>query len=226
MKTKNILDIMKTNNIVIPSYLLKTYKKLNISEKELIFLSYLITFNDKVLFDINTPITEDCTLVAKWKFSISTALSIPEIMELIDSLTSKNIITMVTDKKETGMIREYLDISSLYDKIIVMILNESETESKETSTIYDVIEKEFGRCLSPIEYETIKGWLDSNISEDLIKEALKEAILNGVNNLKYIDRILYEWNKKGYKKPSDVVKKRQVKEEKIDLFDYDWLDEE
>mgnify|MGYP004553185071 CR=1 FL=1 len=213
MKTKNILDIMKTNNIVIPSYLLKTYKKLNISEKELIFLSYLITFNDKVLFDIN-------------KFSICTALSVPEIMELIDSLISKNIITMVTDKKETGMIREYLDISSLYDKIIVMILNESETESKETSTIYDVIEKEFGRCLSPIEYETIKGWLDSNISEDLIKEALKEAILNGVNNLKYIDRILYEWNKKGYKKPSDVVKKRQVKEEKIDLFDYDWLDEE
>lgn len=213
MKTKNILDIMKTNNIVIPSYLLKTYKKLNLSEKELIFLSYLITFNDKILFDIN-------------KFSISTSLSVPEIMELIDSLTSKNIITMVTDKKETGMIREYLDISSLYDKIIVMILNESETESKETSTIYDVIEKEFGRCLSPIEYETIKGWLDSNISEDLIKEALKEAILNGVNNLKYIDRILYEWNKKGYKKPSDVVKKRQVKEEKIDLFDYDWLDEE
>lgn len=213
MKTKNILDIMKTNNIVIPSYLLKTYKKLNLSEKELIFLSYLITFNDKVLFDIN-------------KFSISTSLSVPEIMELIDSLTSKNIITMVTDKKETGMIREYLDISSLYDKIIVMILNESETESKETSTIYDVIEKEFGRCLSPIEYETIKGWLDSNISEDLIKEALKEAILNGVNNLKYIDRILYEWNKKGYKKPSDVIKKKQVKEEKIDLFDYDWLDEE
>ena len=213
MKTNNILDIMKTNNIVIPSYLLKTYKKLNLSEKELIFLSYLITFNDKVLFDIN-------------KFSISTALSIPEIMELIDSLTSKSIITMVTDKKETGMIREYLDISSLYDKIIVMILNESETESKETSTIYDIIEKEFGRCLSPIEYETIKGWLDSNISEELIKEALKEAILNGVNNLKYIDRILYEWNKKGYKKPSDVVKKRQVKEEKIDLFDYDWLDEE
>ena len=199
MKTNNILDIMKTNNIVIPSYLLKTYKKLNLSEKELIFLSYLITFNDKILFDIN-------------KFSISTSLSIPEIMELIDSLTSKNIITMVTDKKET----------------IVMTLNDSENEivNKDNSNIYDVIEKEFGRCLSPIEYETIKGWLDSNISEDLIKEALKEAILNGVNNLKYIDRILYEWNKKGYKKPSDVVKKRQVKEEKIDLFDYDWLDEE
>ena len=211
---------MKTNNIVIPSYLLKTYKKLNISEKELIFLSYLITFNDKVLFDIN-------------KFSICTALSVPEIMELIDSLISKNIITMVTDKKETGMIREYLDISSLYDKIIVMILNESETESKETSTIYDVIEKEFGRCLSPIEYETIKGWLDSNISEDLIKEALKEAILNGVNNLKYIDRILYEWNKKGYKGKEELEKEinenkinKEVKNFETSVFEYNWLDDD
>ena len=214
MKTNNILEVMKTNNIVIPSYLLNTYRKLNITEKELIFLSYLINLGDKVLFDIN-------------KFSSSLSFSIQEIMELIGSLTSKNIVNMVTDKKETGMIREYLDINNLYDKIIVMILEDNNSNNNiEDTDIYSVIEKEFGRCLSPIEYETIKGWLDSNISEDLIKEALKEAILNGVNNLKYIDRILYEWNKKGYKKPSDVVKKRQVKEEKIDLFDYDWLDEE
>ena len=32
--------------------------------------------------------------------------------------------------------------------------------------------------------------------------------------------------KKGYKKTSDKVKKKQIKEENIDLFDYDWLDEE
>lgn len=214
MKTNSILEVMKTNNIVIPSYLLNTYRKLNITEKELIFLSYLINLGDKVLFDIN-------------KFSSSLSFSIQEIMELIGSLTSKNIVNMVTDKKETGMIREYLDINNLYDKIIVMILEDNNSNNNiEDTDIYSVIEKEFGRCLSPIEYETIKGWLDSNISEDLIKEALKEAILNGVNNLKYIDRILYEWNKKGYKKPSDIVKKKQIKEENIDLFDYDWLDEE
>ena len=66
-------------------------------------------------------------------------------------------------------------VKCLYDKIIVMTLNDSENEivNKDNSNIYDVIEKEFGRCLSPIEYETIKGWLDSNISEDLIKEALR-----------------------------------------------------
>ena len=70
MKTNNILEVMKTNNIVIPSYLLNTYRKLNITEKELIFLSYLINLGDKVLFDIN-------------KFSSSLSFSIQEIMELM-----------------------------------------------------------------------------------------------------------------------------------------------
>ena len=91
--------------------------------------------------------------------------------------------------------------------------------------VYSTIEKEFGRTLSPIECETIKGWIDSNISSDLIKEALKEAVLNGVTNLKYIDKILYEWGKKGYTKASDIKKKNTKKEEEVKLFDYDWLDD-
>ena len=99
-----------------------------------------------------------------------------------------------------------------------------EDEDKETE-IYSVIETELGRTLSPIEYETIGGWINANISEELIKEALKEAVLNGVGNLKYIDKILYEWTKKGYKKAGDVRRKKRVKEEDVELFDYDWLDE-
>ena len=49
--------------------------------------------------------------------------------------------------------------------------------------------------LSPMEYEIIKAWLDNDMSEELIKEALKEATFNGVSNLRYIDKILYEWGK-------------------------------
>ena len=56
-------------------------------------------------------------------------------------------------------------------------------------------------------------------TEDLPKEALKEAVLNGVRNFKYIDKIIYEWSKKDTKK--------RVKEDKeIDkMFEYDWLDD-
>ena len=67
------------------------------------------------------------------------------------------------------------------------------------------------------------------IDRNLILAALKEAVFNGVSNLRYIDKILYEWNKKGIKKTDDI-KKRQVEEkDKKDIeasYEYDWLNDE
>ena len=58
----------------------------------------------------------------------------------------------------------------------------------------------------------------------MIEEALKEAILNQVTSLRYIDKILADWSKKGirireFKKeaPKNVVKE--------ELLEYDWLNE-
>jgi DNA replication protein DnaD len=46
--------------------------------------------------------------------------------------------------------------------------------------------------------------LKSGMNEDLIIGALKEATYNGVSNLRYIDKIIYEWGKKGFKNMNDV----------------------
>ena len=83
--------------------------------------------------------------------------------------------------------------------------------------------------MSPIEYELISGWLD-NYNEEIIKCALKEAVWNGVSNLRYIDKILYEWKKKGINSKDDVEKDRkQFKKnntKKTEMFDYDWLNDD
>ncbi len=210
MKSKKLIDIVKTNDLVIPNILLSNYKELNINEKELLFLSLLMSMDGLISFD-------------PAHFSRYLGFEINEIIEIMSSLTTKKYIDMVV-KNENGKMKEYLDIKSLYDKLVLMIIDEEEPENS-NSEIYSVIENELGRTLSPIEYETISGWLNANIEEDLIKEALKEAVLNGVNNLKYIDKILYEWTKKGYKKASDVKKRKRKESEEIELFDYDWLDE-
>ena len=91
--------------------------------------------------------------------------------------------------------------------------------------IYSVFEKEFGRVLSPTEVEIVNKWTESNISEEIIKEALKEAVLNGVHNMRYIDSILLSWTKKGYKKVEDIKRKKPTKEEVEEVYDYDWLNE-
>lgn len=207
MKTKNIMNTIFKNNLVIPNILLENYTKLNMDEKELIFISYLMSYDKDIIFDINS-------------FSNALKFDIPTLMNIIGSLTDKSLIEVIT-KNENNKLKEYIDISLIKNKLINLTLEEE--PNNDNSKIYKKIENEFGRMLSPIECETIKYWLDSKISEELIEEALKEAVLNGVNNLKYIDKILVEWNKKGYKNRLDIKRKKD-NNENIDLFEYDWLD--
>ena len=90
-----------------------------------------------------------------------------------------------------------------------------------------------------MEYEIIKAWLDSGTDEDMIMEALKEATFNGVANLRYIDKIIYDWSKKGYKSVEEVrrhnarwkeEKSKQQEQKEVEkpkeIFDFDWFDDD
>ena len=79
-----------------------------------------------------------------------------------------------------------------------------------------------------MEYEIIKGWLNDKFSEELIIAALKEAVYNGATNLRYIDKVLYEWNRKGYKSINDINNRYNEDNYNENLFDtsilkFDWL---
>ena len=212
--SESVIELLNIKDIVVPGFLIKYSKELNIDTKELLFLALLFSYDHDIPFDM--PI-------------ISSRLNMDnmEVMTVISSLTDKKLISMHVLKDDVGIMKEYFDVSPIKNKIASFLIDDkvsSLDNSKEDSDIYSIIEEEFGRTLSPIEYETIKHWLDGNISKELIKEALKEAVLNGVNNLKYIDKILFEWNKKGYKTKKDVHKRKD--NEVIELPDYNWLEDE
>ena len=114
-------------------------------------------------------------------------------------------------------------IGSLISVITPLLIENDKKDN--SSDIYSKFEKEFGRTLSPVEYETISKWIESNIPLELIEAALKEAILSGVNSIRYIDKILFEWNKKGYKTSSDIINKSKKDEYIEEIYDYDWLNE-
>ena len=199
---KNIVELLKSKTYMIPSTLIKNYLKLNITQKTLNLIIYIMNNNDE--FNINL-ICDDLGYTKK------------DVMALISSLSEKNLLSLdVKDKKD------YLNLEELYNKLGLLMI-----EKKEVKTdIYSVIESEFGRTLSPMEYEIVRAWIDNGFNEELIKEALKEAIYNHVTSLRYIDTILYEWNKKGYKVPSDIKKEVKKTNNKKELLDYDWLNED
>jgi len=147
-----------------------------------------------------------------------------EILTLISSLSKKDIIK-IKNTINNSVHEEYISLDELYNKLALLLMEDDEVK---TTTIYDNFEKEFGRTLSPMEYEIIGAWIESDISEELILLALKEAIYNGVSNLRYIDKILAEWKRKGIKNKDDIEKDKKSfnkKGGKKEVYDYDWLNE-
>jgi len=212
--TEKIKNIISSKDIIIPKLLFDNYKKIGLSSDELIFIIYLINNND--IFNPK-------------QISNNLSISLNEVMNTMEKLSSKGIIKL--ELKKIGNLRnEYINIDGLYSKLTFYILNE-EKEEKKTS-IYDIFEKEFARTISPMEYEIINAWLENGTTEETIILALKEATYNGVSNLRYIDKIISEWSKKGIKTKEDIEKSRknfkQKKETKLnnEIFDYDWLNEE
>lgn len=65
-------------------------------------------------------------------------------------------------------------------------------------------EKNFGRPLSSIEYEQITKWQEA-YDPDVVKEALRRAVLNGKFNMRYIDSILLNWEKAGRRTLREVL---------------------
>lgn len=207
-----IIELLKNINYQVSKELLFNYKKLNITDSELIILIYLInqsnnTYNPKQIGN-------------------DLKLDLNNVLELINSLCEKNVIK-IEMKKINNIRSEVISLDSLYEKIAFAL---TDVEEKNDSNLYGVFETEFGRTLSPMEFEIINGWLDNGYTEELIKLALKEATYNGVSNLRYIDKIIYEWGKKGIKTKEDVENNRkQFKNNNInknkELFDYDWLND-
>lgn len=202
-----LTDILKNEPFYIPNILFKNYRKLNITDSELIILIYLIntdnTFNPKqIAKDLNFKLNET--------------------MDLINSLIEKNIIKIDIINKKVR--EEIINLDELYNKLAFIIIDGKE---KKSDNLFDIFEKEFGRTLSPMDYEIISDW-QKDFDDKLILLALKEAVFNNVTNLRYIDKIIRDWSKKGIKTEEDVIndrKKFESKKSNKKLFDYDWLNE-
>ena len=219
MKNSRLTDIFKNGNIVVPLYLLKNYKELNLEIDEFIFLMYLYNLGDRFLFDPN-------------RFSNDLGVTTTDIMNYIGILTDKKLIKVEVLKNDKNVMEEIISLDDFYNKLTCLTIGEVTKENSAIeSNIFELIEKEFGRTLNSTEYEIIKAWLENNYDENLIKEALGEATRNNVGSIRYIDKILYEWNKKGINSIEDLkIKNKHDEKDDVEfdteIFDWNWLDEE
>lgn len=212
MSNEVIYNIIKNKDYIIRPFLFKIIKENNLNINEILLLIYLTNQEHPEL---------DLKLINK-----ITTMNNEEIINSFNTLMEKNLIS-TNIIKNGDRIDEEISLEGIY-KLAATNINKKITKNQEKN-IFELFENEFARPLTPMEYELINAWIESGINEDLIKEALKEATYNGVNNFRYIDKILYEWGKKGYKNIDDINKNKNKKEEKnernVSFFEYNWLDE-
>ena len=220
MKSGKLTELLKKGNFVVPYYLFQLRDKLSLSLEEFIFIVYLTNLGEKILFDPE-------------RISTDLNMNLENIMIMVDSLSEKKYLSVEVSKNDKGIMEEYIVLDLFYDKVTMLLMEDiNQTNIEEKVNVFEKIEQEFGRTITSIEYEIIKSWLENGTSEELVLEALKEAVFNGVTNLRYMDKILYEWSKKGIKNKEDVEKNQikhreeKKKESKLELFEYDWFDDE
>src|SRR5699024_8595319 len=102
----------------------------------------------------------------------------------LKKLIQKNILEIKELKNKNNQLSEAYSFEPLWEKLFT-----EETPSQK---------QEEGDLFLLFEQETINVWLDEDkMQPHLIKAALREAVLMGKLNFKYIDRMLREWQKKG-----------------------------
>ena len=216
------------NQLNIPSVLLFKYKTLGLNEKEVMIILQLLRFlADKN--DFPTP----------YDISRYVTMDEQECANTLRKLTQKSLISIEQQENENHQLSEAYNLDPLWEKLFIEEEEVVKQDGDQTiGTIFILFEQEFGRPLSPFEIEMINTWIDEDeIIPSLIKAGLRESVLMGKLNFKYIDRILREWKKKGIhtvdqarqatKKFHNKKDTKEVKTVKRDTsFYYNWLEGE
>ena len=161
------------------------------------------------------------------------------LYEVVPSAISRWIKDLEKKKYiEIEYIRENKEIKQRKIKIIGIhkceqgysqkVKENKEEEYKEInkeSNKFELIEKNLCRALSPIEIEVINNW---DYDDEIIELAIRESILNNAKTIKYIDRVLFNWEQNNIKTVEDAkryieefsnkVKPKKKKETKIENY--------
>lgn len=208
MNRSEVVSLIQYGHTSIPNLLFDYYAKLGLNEIDMMILLHIYRF-----IESNNPFPTPEEIASR--MSISTE----ECTNRLRTLIQRGYLAMEQSKKNDIVFESYR-LEPLFERIVQVVLTPAEVSQREIEgQLYEMFEKEFSRPLSPMECETINVWLDQDkYSPELIQEALYESVLSGKLNLRYIDRILYEWHRNGITnaKEAKVHRERFRKKQAVD----------
>ena len=200
------LDAFKSGNLVLPSALLLHFKELFPSSDDFLVWQFFYLQNTTGLEEMSP--SQIAERIGK---------EISEVNQAISNLTERGLLQYRTIELN-GEIELLFDASLALERLdnLLGAAHSSSDQLIPQNQLKDLVEtfqQELGRLLTPFEIEDLTKTLkEDGTSADLIKEALREAVLNGKANWKYIQAILRNWRHEGIKSVPQIEAKRAERE--------------
>lgn len=202
------------------SLLLDQYKTLGLSEPEVM-----------ILLMVDYCMQQGESLISPDLLALKMGYDYTTIDRHLSGLMARGYLTLEEDDQQrlrtslqgvqTLLIQQFLHSQTKRDT------RSEETKSNQSSLIAR-LEDEFARPLSFVELETVRFWFEEGYDTERILLALKKASEAKVKNIRYLDKILLEWQKQdeqrkeGYSTLSEQW--RNDLEKTIEIANIDWVD--
>ncbi|RYM06356.1 DnaD domain protein [Sporolactobacillus sp. THM7-7] len=190
MDKKFMLNLLINGSVNVPSLLVEHYHDIGLNEQECMMLIQVHSF---IIKGDSFPTFDD--LAARM------TLDETECADMLRRFVQHGLLSIV-QKQDNQIYSESYSLEPLWDRLLNFAYGQAAEHEKKDSekSLYTLFENEFGRPLSPIECESLAMWLDEDHhSPQLVKAALREAVISGKLNFRYIDRILFDWKRNGIK---------------------------
>lgn len=163
--------------------LLEFYKTLNIQEREVV----IILMIEHLLKQGNDFITSDL-LALKMKYDIK------EIDASLSILFTKGYLEYkeVNNELHTSLDNLKKSLFKTFEKTIFTEeeISKNEIIEEKRKIIFDAFMSSFNRNLSPIEISRIDSWIEQDVDQTIILDALKDASNREKLSVMYIDRLI------------------------------------
>ncbi|HGP9034615.1 TPA: DnaD domain protein [Streptococcus pneumoniae] len=200
------LDAFKSGTLVLPSALLLHFKELFPSSDDFLVWQFFYLQNTTGLEEMSP--SQIAERIGK---------EISDVNQSISNLTERGLLQYRTIELN-GEIELLFDASLALERLddlfgAVHSSSDQLTPQNQLKDLVETFQQELGRLLTPFEIEDLTKTLkEDGTSADLIKEALREAVLNGKLNWKYIQAILRNWRHEGIKSVAQIGAKRAERE--------------
>jgi DNA replication protein len=199
---RHIPQLLQEGATSVSNLLLKKYKRMSLTDEEMMLMIHLLSFQQ-----------EGNTFPTLHQLEERLSMSSLRLIQLLQKLIKEGWLSIDESVDAyTGLRYESYNLTPLYERLyqcwkkdqlvskeayqetMPEVVQASQTEA--LPGLYSQFEQAFGRPLSPFEIETLQIWLEQDrYPEELIITALREASSVGKLYIRYIDRILLEWQR-------------------------------